>query len=88
MLARSCVTEMTSYGGVDRVDRTYQQPLVLPADCLIVYIQSLNQSIVIIKMPRPTSRTEVLSRLRKTIADGSIIVGAGAGPPIYTIPLN
>lgn len=30
-------------------------------------------------MPRPTTRTEVLSRLRKTIADGSIIVGAGAG---------
>ncbi|KAI9928763.1 hypothetical protein ASPWEDRAFT_168737 [Aspergillus wentii DTO 134E9] len=30
-------------------------------------------------MPRPTTRQEVLSRLRKTIADGSIIVGAGAG---------
>ncbi|PYI03268.1 hypothetical protein BO78DRAFT_472037 [Aspergillus sclerotiicarbonarius CBS 121057] len=30
-------------------------------------------------MPRPTTRQEVLARLRKTIADGSIIVGAGAG---------
>ncbi|KAJ5281333.1 hypothetical protein N7478_006705 [Penicillium angulare] len=30
-------------------------------------------------MPRPTNRAEVLSRFRKTIADGSIIVGAGAG---------
>ncbi|OOG01078.1 hypothetical protein ASPCADRAFT_38477 [Aspergillus carbonarius ITEM 5010] len=30
-------------------------------------------------MPRPTTRQEVLSRLHKTIADGSIIVGAGAG---------
>ncbi|PWY83188.1 hypothetical protein BO94DRAFT_519833 [Aspergillus sclerotioniger CBS 115572] len=30
-------------------------------------------------MPRPTTRKEVLARLRKTIADGSIIVGAGAG---------
>ncbi|PYI35196.1 hypothetical protein BP00DRAFT_335162 [Aspergillus indologenus CBS 114.80] len=28
---------------------------------------------------RPTTRQEVLARLRKTIADGSIIVGAGAG---------
>ncbi|RAH43675.1 TIM-barrel enzyme family protein [Aspergillus brunneoviolaceus CBS 621.78] len=28
---------------------------------------------------RPTNRQEVLARLRKTIADGSIIVGAGAG---------
>ncbi|RAL00378.1 TIM-barrel enzyme family protein [Aspergillus ibericus CBS 121593] len=30
-------------------------------------------------MPRPTTRQEVLARLRQTIADGSIIVGAGAG---------
>ena len=30
-------------------------------------------------MPRPTTRKEVLDRLRKTIDDGSIIVGAGAG---------
>ncbi|KAJ5946579.1 hypothetical protein N7454_003418 [Penicillium verhagenii] len=30
-------------------------------------------------MPRPTNREEVLARLRKTVADGSIIVGAGAG---------
>ncbi|RAK93453.1 TIM-barrel enzyme family protein, partial [Aspergillus costaricaensis CBS 115574] len=30
-------------------------------------------------MPRPTTRQEVLDRLRKTIADGSIIIGAGAG---------
>lgn len=30
-------------------------------------------------MPRPKSREEVLARLRKTVADGSIIVGAGAG---------
>ncbi|RJE22778.1 TIM-barrel enzyme family protein [Aspergillus sclerotialis] len=30
-------------------------------------------------MPRPTTRKEVITRLRKTIADGSIIVGAGAG---------
>ncbi|KAI2877593.1 hypothetical protein CBS76997_9908 [Aspergillus niger] len=30
-------------------------------------------------MPRPTTRQEVLARLRKTIADGSIIIGAGAG---------
>jgi predicted TIM-barrel enzyme len=34
-------------------------------------------------MPRPTTREEVLTRLRKTVDDGSIIVGAGAGryPP-------
>lgn len=30
-------------------------------------------------MPRPVNREEVLARLRKTVADGSIIVGAGAG---------
>ncbi|GAQ41511.1 ToMV susceptible protein tm-1(GCR26) [Aspergillus tubingensis] len=30
-------------------------------------------------MPRPITRQEVLDRLRKTIADGSIIIGAGAG---------
>lgn len=30
-------------------------------------------------MPRPTTRQEVLDRLRKTVADGKIIVGAGAG---------
>lgn len=30
-------------------------------------------------MPRPATRKEVLDRLRKTIDDGSIIVGAGAG---------
>ncbi|CEJ58994.1 Putative TIM-barrel enzyme family protein [Penicillium brasilianum] len=30
-------------------------------------------------MPRPTTREEVLTRLRKTVAEGSIIVGAGAG---------
>ncbi|KAL1985776.1 hypothetical protein VTN96DRAFT_7398 [Rasamsonia emersonii] len=30
-------------------------------------------------MPRPTSRKEILSRLRQVIADGGIIVGAGAG---------
>jgi hypothetical protein len=30
-------------------------------------------------MPRPTTREEVLAKLRKTVADGSIIVGAGAG---------
>ncbi|PWY81917.1 hypothetical protein BO70DRAFT_362348, partial [Aspergillus heteromorphus CBS 117.55] len=30
-------------------------------------------------MPRPTSREEVLARLRQTIADGSVIIGAGAG---------
>ncbi|EYE91219.1 TIM-barrel enzyme family protein [Aspergillus ruber CBS 135680] len=30
-------------------------------------------------MPHPTTRKEVLDRLRKTIADGSIVVGAGAG---------
>lgn len=40
-------------------------------------------------MPCPTTREEVLARLRKTVADGSIIVGAGAGeitlfsPEIY-----
>lgn len=38
-------------------------------------------------MPRPTSRKEVLDRLRKTIDDGSIIVGAGAGAYfIYNAP--
>lgn len=31
------------------------------------------------EMPRPTERKEVLSRLRQSIADGKIIVGAGAG---------
>jgi predicted TIM-barrel enzyme len=30
-------------------------------------------------MPRPTARDEVLGRLRKTIASGRIILGAGAG---------
>jgi len=30
-------------------------------------------------MQRPTTREEVLARLRKTVSDGSIIVGAGAG---------
>ncbi|KAH8693200.1 TIM-barrel enzyme family protein [Talaromyces proteolyticus] len=30
-------------------------------------------------MPRPTSRSEILNRLRKVISDGGIIVGAGAG---------
>lgn len=30
-------------------------------------------------MPRPANREEVLARLRRTVADGSIIVGAGAG---------
>ncbi|KAF7117555.1 hypothetical protein CNMCM5793_006607 [Aspergillus hiratsukae] len=30
-------------------------------------------------MPRPTTRQEVMARLRQTIASGSIIVGAGAG---------
>ncbi|EAW22861.1 TIM-barrel enzyme family protein [Aspergillus fischeri NRRL 181] len=30
-------------------------------------------------MPRPTTRQEVLARLRQIIAEGSIIVGAGAG---------
>lgn len=30
-------------------------------------------------MPRPTTRAEVLQRLRDTIASGRIILGAGAG---------
>jgi hypothetical protein len=30
-------------------------------------------------MPRPTSRKEILPRLRQVIADGGIILGAGAG---------
>ncbi|KAL1992320.1 hypothetical protein VTN49DRAFT_4352 [Thermomyces lanuginosus] len=30
-------------------------------------------------MPRPTNRQEILGRLRKVIADGGVIVGAGAG---------
>ncbi|KAF3941823.1 hypothetical protein ABW19_dt0208765 [Dactylella cylindrospora] len=30
-------------------------------------------------MPRPASRAEALTRLRKTLEDGKIIVGAGAG---------
>jgi predicted TIM-barrel enzyme len=30
-------------------------------------------------MPRPTTREEVLKRLRETIASGRIILGAGAG---------
>lgn len=30
-------------------------------------------------MPRPANRDEVLARLHKTVAEGSIIVGAGAG---------
>jgi hypothetical protein len=30
-------------------------------------------------MPPPSTREEVLAKLRKTVADGSIIVGAGAG---------
>lgn len=30
-------------------------------------------------MPRPTSRSEILGRLRNVISDGGIIVGAGAG---------
>ncbi|KAJ6036248.1 hypothetical protein N7540_000527 [Penicillium herquei] len=30
-------------------------------------------------MPRPTNREEVIARLRKTVDEGSIIVGAGAG---------
>lgn len=30
-------------------------------------------------MPRPTSRAEVLARLRNTIASGKAILGAGAG---------
>lgn len=30
-------------------------------------------------MPRPTERAEVLARLRKTIASGKAILGAGAG---------
>lgn len=34
---------------------------------------------ILFKMPRPATRKEVLDRLRKTIDDGSIIVGAGAG---------
>lgn len=36
-------------------------------------------------MPRPTTRDEVLARLRKTVAEGSIIVGAGAGET-FVIP--
>lgn len=35
-------------------------------------------------MPRPTNRQEILGRLRKVIADGGVIVGAGAG----TLPLS
>jgi hypothetical protein len=34
-------------------------------------------------MPRPTTREEVLVRLRKTVAEGSIIVGAGAGETYF-----
>ncbi|KAG7004504.1 ToMV susceptible protein tm-1(GCR26) [Physcia stellaris] len=30
-------------------------------------------------MPKPESRQEILSRLKKSVADGNIIVGAGAG---------
>ena len=30
-------------------------------------------------MPRPTTRTEALARLRETIASGMAILGAGAG---------
>ncbi|KAI4132064.1 MAG: hypothetical protein LQ338_000922 [Usnochroma carphineum] len=30
-------------------------------------------------MPRPTARTEVLARLRQSLKDGKILVGAGAG---------
>lgn len=33
----------------------------------------------IFRMPRPTTRTEVLGRLKGTIASGKIILGAGAG---------
>lgn len=36
-------------------------------------------------MPRPANREEVLARLRKTVADGSIIVGAGAGKVAHII---
>lgn len=35
---------------------------------------------------RPTTRTEVLSRLRKTIDNGSIIVGSGAGTSLPARP--
>lgn len=34
-------------------------------------------------MPRPSNREEVLARLKKTVADGEIIVGAGAGTIYY-----
>lgn len=50
-----------------------------------------NKSVV--NMPRPSTRQEVLARLRKTIDSGEIIIGAGAGtstrtsshPVFYTI---
>lgn len=39
-------------------------------------------------MPRPTTREEVMARLRQTVADGSIIVGAGAGETyLYSLDL-
>ncbi|KZF23533.1 hypothetical protein L228DRAFT_246307 [Xylona heveae TC161] len=30
-------------------------------------------------MPRPTDRKDVLDKLKRTIAEGKVIVGAGAG---------
>lgn len=41
--------------------------------------QPENFIILSFKMPRPTTRAEVLQRLRDTIASGRIILGAGAG---------
>lgn len=40
------------------------------------------------KMPRPTNRTEVLARLRDTIASGKAILGAGAGKFFSPCPLG
>lgn len=41
-------------------------------------------------MPRPTTRTEVLQKLRDTISKNEIIVGAGAGgcDPYVSLLLN
>jgi hypothetical protein len=36
-------------------------------------------------MPPPTDREEILARLRKSVADGKAIVGAGAGRSYFLL---
>lgn len=50
---------------------------------ILLFLVCYSKLEVFTTMPRLTSREEVLARLRKIVADGSIIVGADAGNALF-----